>query len=400
MRILFIVPYIPSRVRSRSYNIIRTLHERGHEITLVLLQPPGEPDSTLSELSGWSKALHVVPLSRVEVIRNGLRGLLSPLPIQASYSESPATEALIRELVSKNQYDVAHVEHLRGYVFIRALGDLPVVWDTVDSITLLFEKVIHSAPSLKSRLMAQLDLARTRRFEGRVTDELTEIAICSDLDKRRMVELGANPDRLVYVPSCVDVNYFKPMPEIQREPRTLIFSGKMSYHANVAAVQDLVAIIMPLVWAQEPETRLQIVGKDPGPEILALAEADKRIEVTGFVPDIRPYQARATLAACYVRYGVGLTTKTVESMAMGTPIVASPHAVSTLKVEHGREVLVGETPEKIAEHILTLLRDPAKAAALGAAGRQYVDTYQRMEYAASLLEQMYERAKPAILKQG
>lgn len=400
MRILFIVPYIPSLVRVRPYNFIHTLHQRGHELTLVLLQPPGEPDSTLPQLREWAKEVHVVPLKKSQIIRNGLRGLFRSLPLQASYSESPEAEALIRDLVSKNQYDVAHVEHLRGYILIRALGTLPVVWDTVDSIALLFEKVIQSAPSLKSRLMALLDLNRTRRFEGRITDELSEIAICSDLDKRRMVELGANADRLTFVPGCVDVDYFKPMPEIQREPRTLIFSGKMSYHANIAAVQDLVEKIMPLVWAQEPETKLQIVGKDPGPEIVAMGEADKRIEVTGFVPDIRPYQAKATMAVCYVRYGVGLTNKTIESMAMGTPIVASPHAVSTLKDEFRREVLVGETPEQIAAHIITLLRDPQRAAAMGVAGRQYVEAYQRWEYAASLLEQMYARAKPAHLREA
>jgi len=167
MRILFIVPYIPSLVRVRPYNFIHTLHQRGHELTLVLLQPPGEPDSTLPQLREWAKEVHVVPLKKSQIIRNGLRGLFRSLPLQASYSESPEAEALIRDLVSKNQYDVAHVEHLRGYILIRALGTLPVVWDTVDSIALLFEKVIQSAPSLKSRLMALLDLNRTRRFEGR-----------------------------------------------------------------------------------------------------------------------------------------------------------------------------------------------------------------------------------------
>jgi glycosyltransferase involved in cell wall biosynthesis len=394
MRILFIVPYIPSLIRVRPYAFLNALHKAGHEVTLVVLQPPGEPDSSLPQLRAWCKAVHVVPLSKAQIIQNGLRGLFSPLPLQASYSRSPQAAALLRELVTTGQFDAAHVEHLRGYVLIQALGKLPVVWDTVDSIALLFEKTIEGAPGLKSRLMAQLDLARTQRFEGRVTDVIHQVAVCSELDRQYMIQLGADPDRLVYVPHPVDVDYFAPRADMPRAPRTLIFSGKMSYHANAAAAQDLVTQIMPLVWAQEPETKLQIVGKDPGPEILAMGEADKRIQVTGFVPDIRPYQAGATVAVCYVRYGVGLTNKTIESMAMGTPIVASPHAVSTLKVENGREVLVGETPEQIAAHILTLLRDPARAAALGAAGRQYVETYQRWEYAAGLLEQMYQRAQP------
>ena len=57
MRILFIAPYIPSLVRVRSYNFIRTMHERGHEVTLLALVPPGESESSFDELRSWCRAL-------------------------------------------------------------------------------------------------------------------------------------------------------------------------------------------------------------------------------------------------------------------------------------------------------------------------------------------------------
>ncbi|MBI1279133.1 MAG: glycosyltransferase [Anaerolineaceae bacterium] len=393
MRILFICPYVPSLIRVRSFNFIRTMHKRGHEVTLIVLTPPNEPDSTLGKLREWCKEVYTVPHSRSQVLMNGVRGLFSSLPLQASYSYSPAFAAKVQEVLARNTFDVAHIEHIRGYLLADGLEkQLPVVFDAVDSITLLFEKTVKEAPSLKSKLMAQLDLGRTRHFEGQVmTQHFTHTAICSELDKAACVKLGASANRIYYVPSCVDVEYFQPQ-TVERDPLQLIFTGKLSYHANIAAVTDLVEQIMPLVWKQEPNARLQIVGKDPPDSILAYGEQFPNVEVHGFVPDLRPYIAKANVAVCYVRYGVGLTTKTVESMAMGSAVVATPHAVSTLKVQHGCEVMIGDTQQAIADHIVTLIRNPEQARALGVAARKYVETYQTWDRSVSILEDMYAEA--------
>ena len=64
------------------------------------------------------------------------------------------------------------------------------------------------------------------------------------------------------LPNGVDLEYFTLGTE-PREPATLVFSGKMSYHANVTAALMLVQEIMPHVWAKRPEVRVWIVGKDP-----------------------------------------------------------------------------------------------------------------------------------------
>ena len=152
MRILFIAPYIPSLVRVRPYNFIRTMHARGHEVTLLALVPPGESESSLDELRGWCKTIHTVPHSRNQVLMNGVRGLVSKLPLQAYYSYSPAFTEKLRQVLSTESFDVAHVEHLRGAILADSLKSLPIVFDSVDSISLLFGKVLEDAPNLKSRL--------------------------------------------------------------------------------------------------------------------------------------------------------------------------------------------------------------------------------------------------------
>ena len=83
----------------------------------------------------------------------------------------------------------------------------------------------------------------------------------------------------------VDLEYFHPNLDVQRDAETLVFSGKMSYHANISMVNYLAAEIMPRIWQKRPSVQLMIVGKDPTAEIRALS-VDPRITVTGTVNDI------------------------------------------------------------------------------------------------------------------
>jgi hypothetical protein len=93
----------------------------------------------------------------------------------------------------------------------------------------------------------------------------------------------------------VDLEYFSPGSS-PRSKNIVIFSGKLSYHANVAAALHLVKEIMPYVWEKRPETIVQLAGKDPSRAIKALAAADARIQVTGTVSDLRSYLRQAALA--------------------------------------------------------------------------------------------------------
>lgn len=390
MNILFVTPYIPSLIRVRPYNLLRALAARGHRVTLLALQPPSDAAEPLDALRAVCAAVHVVPHGRGRTLLNGLAALPSRTPLQAAYSRSAEFARRARAVIAAEPFDAAHVEHLRGALLADALDSLPVVFDSVDSIALLFEKVLKDAPTPKSRLLAALDLGRTRRFEGQLTARFAQVAVTSAADRAALVTLGCDPTRVTVIPNGVDLDYFQPQ-DVERDPLRLVFTGKMSYHANVAAVEDLANTIMPLVWKHQPDANLQIVGKDPAPVIQALGQ-HPRIHVTGYVPDLRPYLARAAVAVSTVRYGVGIQNKVLEAMAMATPVVCSPQASSALTAQPGRDLLVGETPEAIAAHIVALLNAPERRAALGAAGRRYVEAEHTWDSAAARFEGLYEMA--------
>ncbi len=405
MNILFISAYVPSPIRIRSYGFIRTLARRGHRITLVCAADAGDR-AALDTLRDVCAKIVTVHISKAEMAWNALRALPGAMPLQAALSFAPRLLDAVRTEDHSGRYDIAHIEHLRAAALGYALQRTPAVLDAVDSISMLFERALRGSPSLKSRSLVLLDLARTRAYEADYTNHFERVIVTSPEDawalrllRATRAQSGAeastgldeaHEDPIAIVPNGVDLDYFTPQ-TVERAPATLVFSGKMSYHANEAAALFLVRDIMPLVWAVRPETQVIIAGSAPPSSVKALA-SNRRVTVTGYLDDLRPAIAGATVAVAPLRYGVGIQNKVLEAMALATPVVAARQAARALRVEEGCDLLLAEHPQEYAAAILSLLDDPQRAAALGAAGRRYVEQHHAWEVAVERLERAYAAA--------
>src|SRR5437667_1452622 len=220
---------------------------------------------------------------------------------------------------------------MRGIASMEQIAHLrPLVWDAVDCISLLCKHAIAARPRLSVRAVALLEHKRTQRYEAKMVRTLQHIVVTSERDRQAMIglhrmqignllssdeELGSG---ISVLPNGVDLEYFHPLQE-ERRRYNLVFSGKMSYHANVATALYLYNQIMPLIWQQQPEATLTIVGSKPPQAIQRLAQ-HPRMEVTGYVDDIRPYIRRAQVVLSPMVYSVGIQNKVLEAMALGTPV--------------------------------------------------------------------------------
>jgi glycosyltransferase involved in cell wall biosynthesis len=396
MHILFVVAYAPSLIRVRPYQLIRALAARGHAVTLATLVERDDELASLDQIRGWGVDVISERLSRSRSLLNCAAALVTPDPLQAHFCWQPRLAAALDGLVATRAFDVTHVEHLRSARYglrLIARDKSPVVWDSVDSITHLFEQSARRSASLPKRLMTALDLPRTRRYEGALVRTFAQVCVTSPVDQRALRALGGPSARPVTViPNGVDLDAFAPS-ESPRDPRGLVFSGKMSYHANISAVLHLANAIMPRVWARIPDATLTIVGKDPSPAVRALAgQFAGRVIVTGYVPDVAAHLQRAAAALVPVFYGAGLQNKVLEAMATATPVVASPAAVSALDPASLAGALIADDADAFADHVVRLLNDPAHARQIGRDGRAYVERNHTWQGAAQALEQVYQSA--------
>ena len=410
MNILFIVPYMPNLVRVRSFNLIRQLAERGNQVTVCTLWTDSNErvdGASLEKYSGLE--LIAVSQSRWRSLWNCLLALPSTVPLQAVFSWQPELADNIEERLKSQdafKYEVVHVEHLRGAqygLFVKSrFQHVPVVWDSVDCISYLFKQAARQSRSYYGKLMTRLDLYRTHRYEGWLASQFDRVLFTTAVDRQALLDLvpaNVKPSPMDVLPNGVDFEYFSAGEEIERDPTTIVFSGKMGYHANVTMLMFLVREVMPLVWAQKPEVKLRVVGKDPTARVRSLAE-NPAITVTGTVPDMRPYLRKATLAVVPMVYGAGFQNKVVEAMACSTPVVATPRAILALSAQPGRDLLVAERPDEIAAQILQLVDNPDYRRQLGENGRRYVQQNHSWSGVAEQLEDVYRKAIQALSERG
>lgn len=406
MRILFVVPYVPNLIRVRPLNFIRNLSKQGHQVTVLTLTNGSSEELDAAKLEQFSYQVLGRSISRYRSMWNCLLALPTNEPLQAAYSWQPE---LARDLTllthSENgnaPFDIVHVEHLRGARYGLHLKQaiqsgahhIPIVWDSVDCISELFRKAMTQSRSTFGRWATRFELKRTERYESALLGQFSRILVTSAVDKDALSGLASNGQQqaeITILTNGVDLDYFKPDLTVERDPATIVISGKMSYHANVTMAFRLVEDIMPLVWNKRPEVKVLIVGKDPPKEILDL-DNHPSIEVTGTVPDIRPYLQRATLAVVPITYGAGIQNKVLEAMACSTPVIADEIVSSSIKAKKGLEILTAADNEAYAVQILGILANDVRRRELGENGREYVSAHHNWPAITRGLEEVYKSA--------
>lgn len=227
---------------------------------------------------------------------------------------------------------------------------------------------------------------RMESFEKRSCAAFDAVLSVSDEDSRVMREDYALPNVLGAVPTGVDVEYFQQIPRQLAAKPTVVFVGSMDWYANVDAVKAFVAESWPQVRAAVPEARLQIVGRQPSADILALAGEAQGIEVTGTVPDVRPYLRAAHAMVVPLRIGGGTRLKIYEAMAAEVPVVSTSIGAEGLPVTDGQHIVLGETSQTLAEGVTRLLTQPDLARDIAAAALQQVAIPFSWQAAAKQME--------------
>ncbi|GHO91879.1 glycosyl transferase family 1 [Reticulibacter mediterranei] len=395
MRILFVVPYVPSLIRVRPYQLIKAL-SLDHEISLVALLCNEYEQDMAKDVARYCTSIDLVPLSEWRAYLYCLGALPTMMPLRVAYYQSSYFVQRLVDVVHTHKIEIVHGELIKVVPALKVLQarvKLPVIYDSVDCISSYLQQQHRFASNLLQRLFIRAELRKMRGYEACALQAFDRVIITSKHDQALLSALIATQEgdggsnHVQVVPNGVDTNYFQPVLEA-RETDSLVFCAKMDYYPNAQAMLLFCRDVLPLVWAQRPLVRLTIVGNNPSPAIRALAE-DSRITVTGYVHDIRPYLSRAAVALAPLLVAAGMQNKVLEALAMATPVVATPTSCRALQVKDGVHLLIAEEAPLFARAILRLLEDRSLAERLQIAGRAYVEAHHCWQHSADLLCSIY-----------
>ena len=222
-------------------------------------------------------------------------------------------------------------------------------------------------------------------------------AMVQNPENAKFVEsLGVQPERVSLVRGAgVDVRRFRPRPEPAGPVRVTMVS-RLLWDKGVREFVDAAMlvrkargdVVFTLVGAPDEGNPTSV----PSEEVRSWA-ADGLVEWWGYREDLADVLADSHVAVL-PSYGEGLPKTLLEAAACGRPIVATDVSGCREVVRHGDNGLLVPARDAgaLANAIMALAGDPARRAAMGAAGRRRAET----EFAAERINEetlrVYERA--------
>lgn len=386
MRVLLIsrcTPY-PLHLGDRLivYHLARALSARGHTLDLIALDDGTIPDerAAYAEFFDHIELVREMPRTLPMLLRRAALPA-SRFPRAVDQAWQPDLWRAVERRSASVRYDAAHVfGGVQVYEIFHALHGLPALITPYESYTLYLRRALEAAPAVALRL--RLWMAET--YERFMFAPYEATVVLAEADRAELLRLDPRL-RVEVIPNGIDLEYFQPH-DTPREEVALLFTGNFEYAPNVDAALRLARDVLPKVRAQIPQAVLWLVGNAPPPEIERLA--GETVVVTGRVPDVRPYLARAAVFVSALTLGAGIKNKVLEALAMRCAVIATPVSVDGIAVEDGRDVLI-VPPEQLAEAVIRALRDAQLRERLGAHGRALIEARYSWKQVAARYEALY-----------
>jgi glycosyltransferase involved in cell wall biosynthesis len=262
-------------------------------------------------------------------------------------------------LARSGEYDCVLYEYWHANDSTKVFRDrgIPVVLDMHNILWQARHQQLAARPSMPLWLSRAI-LARYRHREERAWRRYDGLIAINDAEKKYAASRVESRARMFHVPMGIPLDSWSYQWQPTRVPRIAYYGGLRSRHNQKSAL-ECVRDVMPIVWAEFPETELWLVGSNPPSHIQDLA--DSRVKITGFVKDVPSVLRSMTAVLCPWHGTYGFRSRVIEVMALGVPLIATPDAINGMELAPGNGLLLASNPGEMARHVVQLLRDPSLA---------------------------------------
>ena len=371
MRLLYLAAFIPYPVtdgdKVRAFWTLRALAQR-HRVYAFFLDPENRGPRVPAPVRALCADARVFPLPRSARASGALLGALQGLPVHSFAFWTRQAQAALAQAVSRWPVRGCHVHRIRMMPYAERLG-LPYVLDATDSIAAYYRR----SASLRGwrRAYARFDVRAVEACERKWGNSAEAVLAITNEERRNLLRLGIRSP--VYVaPNGLDLARWR-MSRGRRDPGLLAFVGNLGYPPNVKGLDWFALRIAPAIAARVPGARLLVAGGGLTPALRAsVSRSPLPIRFLGFVSDVRPLLAKASVVVCPLPLAAGLQNKAVQAMACGAPVVTTSNVARAIGARRGIEAAVADSPEGFAAATIDLLRDAAHRRRLAAAARRLV----------------------------
>jgi sugar transferase (PEP-CTERM/EpsH1 system associated) len=384
LKIVFITSRFPYPLEKgdklRAYHHIIHLSSN-HEIILIALCEHPVPTEHMTHLKQFCSGVHIFVIPRIKRFFLVLKAFLRGESLQIGYFFSPRLKAKIEDLILDTDPDHIFCQLIRPAPYV-ALLPFPKTLDYMDVFSVgMRQRAERASPFLKPFYYYEADkLASAERSIYKYFDSH---CIISAQDRERLPLTYS--EAVTVLPNGVDPVYFAPA---HKSPEyDIVFVGNMGYLPNIEAAEYLVKQVMPHVWEEKPESRVLIAGARPHRRVRAMESG--RVNISGWVEDIRDAYAAGKVFVGAIFSGIGQQNKILEAMAMELPCVTSSIVNNAIGATHKQHLLVANDALSFAKSVISLLEDDETRMHIGGQARQFIIEHYQWEQQNKTLDKLF-----------
>ncbi|MRR08615.1 glycosyltransferase [bacterium] len=223
------------------------------------------------------------------------------------------------------------------------------------------------ADNLLRRVLLTREVARLTASEGKFIRAVDRTVVVSPVEAERLNRTyrGAS---VVAIPPAAAIDE----PDCRPIAHSLSFMGLLSYSPNEEGLLRFIRSIFPAIAATYPDVTFHIIGARPTIEVQSAAAQHRgHVLFTGYVDDYRTAVRGTEVFVAPIYTGSGVNVKIIDALALGMPVVTTAIGADGLPLSDGENIMIANTDDEFARHVVRLMGDAGLRGMLAAAARRY-----------------------------
>ncbi len=302
------------------------------------------------------------------------------------YDEGAAR--LLEDVLRETEFDIIQFESLFVVPYldvVKANSKARLIYRAHNMLFDVWERLSQSEKFRPKRHYLEFLARRLKAYESEQVNRFHRVFAISEPDRHHIIKLGCQAGVDVF-PVSLDIEDYKIDPKGSIFP-TLFHLGSMDWIPNREGIEWFLDEVWPDIEELNSELRFYIAGRNM-PKKFFEYDSDN-VLVEGEIFDAVEFMNSKAIMIVPLLSGSGMRVKILEGMAMGKCIIATTIAAEGIACEHGKDILLADSPDEFYRYILQCLTQPRKWKEIGLQARKTAEREYDISGVSQRMFQVY-----------